>query len=244
MPGQPGAHDYSLAKHFRISRRIHPIFTIILIQQSTHETSVLIAAAEQMPEEFYGYRPTEEVRTFGQIVDHVANALYMFCGTASGGEARGPENFEERTSRAGLVEAIKLGFSQCDAAYAMDDMKAMEEVEFFGQTGTRLWVMTFNLAHNWEHYGNLVTYMRANGLVPPSSQGGNLEDPIGEEQSSSRQSSQGRAAPRGVRPFHFGPGQARSLPSWSSLYTQPPTRVARIIEINPMIPHMTNKSGG
>jgi len=132
----------------------------------------LIAAAEQMPEEYYGYQPTEEVRTFGQIVGHVADAVYMFCGTATGGEARGPENFEERTSKSGLVEAIKMGFSQCDAAYSMDDAKGMEEVEFFGQSGTRLWVLSFNNAHNWEHYGNLVTYMRANGQVPPSSQGG------------------------------------------------------------------------
>jgi uncharacterized damage-inducible protein DinB len=132
----------------------------------------LIAAAEQMPEEHYGYRPSEEVRTFGQIVGHVANALYPFCGTASGGSPRGPENFEERTTKAGLVEALKMGFEQCDEAYAMNDMKAMEEVQFFGNTGTRLWVLNFNVAHNWEHYGNLVTYMRANGLVPPSSQGG------------------------------------------------------------------------
>ena len=133
----------------------------------------LIAAAEQMPEEYYGYQPTEVVRTFGQIVGHVADAAFMFCGTASGGQARGPERFEERTSKAGLVEAIKLGFAQCDAPYAMDDAMGMEEIEFFGQTGTRLWVLTFNIAHNWEHYGNLVTYMRANGLVPPSSAMGN-----------------------------------------------------------------------
>jgi uncharacterized damage-inducible protein DinB len=132
----------------------------------------LIAAAEQMPEEYYSYRPTEEVRTFGQIVGHVANALYLFCGTVSGGETQGPENYEERTTKAGLVEAIKGSFEMCDAVYAIDDATAMGEVEFFGQTGTRLWVMTFNIAHNWEHYGNLVTYMRANGQVPPSSQGG------------------------------------------------------------------------
>jgi len=132
----------------------------------------LIAAAEQMPEEEYGYRPTEEVRTFGQIVGHVANALYFFCGTAAETAARGPENYEERTTKAGLVEAIKDSFSKCDSAYAIDDATAMEEVEFFGQTGTKLWVLSFNNAHNWEHYGNLVTYMRANGHVPPSSQGG------------------------------------------------------------------------
>lgn len=133
----------------------------------------LIAAAEQMPEEFYGYQPSSEVRTFGQIVGHVAGAAYMFCGAATGEGGRPPEGLGELTSKAGLVEAIEQGFAQCDAAYSMDDGKAMEEVEFFGQTGTRLWVLTFNTAHNWEHYGNLVTYMRANGQVPPSSQTGN-----------------------------------------------------------------------
>jgi uncharacterized damage-inducible protein DinB len=134
----------------------------------------LIASAEMMPEELYSYRPTDEVRTFGQIIGHVANAQYMFCGNATGGTAQPPENFEERTTKAGLVEAIKMGFAACDAAYAMDDMKAMEEVEFFGNTGTRLWVLNFNAAHNWEHYGNLVVYFRANGMVPPSSQGGGM----------------------------------------------------------------------
>ena len=132
----------------------------------------LIASAEQMPEDLYSYRPTEEVRTFGQIIGHVANAQYMFCGNATGGAARPPENFEERTTKAGLVEAIKMGFAACEEAYAMDDMTAMEEVEFFGQTGTRLWILNFNATHNWEHYGNLVVYFRANGMVPPSSQGG------------------------------------------------------------------------
>jgi hypothetical protein len=47
----------------------------------------------------------------------------------------------------------------------------MEEVSLFGQTGSRLWVLVFNATHNWEHYGNLVTYMRLNGIVPPSSGG-------------------------------------------------------------------------
>lgn len=132
----------------------------------------LIASAEQMPQELYAYKPNDEVRNFGQIIGHVANAQYMFCGTATDGNARPPENFEERTTKAGLVEAIKMGFGACDAAYAMDDMKAMEEIEFFGNTGSRLWVLNFNVAHAWEHYGNLVVYFRANGMVPPSSQGG------------------------------------------------------------------------
>jgi len=134
----------------------------------------IIASAEQMPEELYSYRPTDEVRTFGQILGHVAGAQYMFCGAATGEGGQPPENFEERTTKAGLVEAVRMGFEACDAAYRMNDQTAMEEVEFFGNTGTRLWVLNFNLAHTWEHYGNLVVYFRLNGMVPPSSQGGGM----------------------------------------------------------------------
>ncbi len=131
----------------------------------------LMAAAEQMPEDLYGFRPTEEVRSFGQIIGHVANVQYFFCGSAAGGQAQPPEDFEERTTKAGLVEALEMGFQACEEAYAMDDEMAMSQVEFFGTTGSRLWVLNFNNAHNWEHYGNLVVYFRANGMVPPSSQG-------------------------------------------------------------------------
>ena len=48
----------------------------------------------------------------------------------------------------------------------------MEQAELWGEGGTRPWVLSCNMAHAWKHYGNLVTYMRANGRVPPSSQGG------------------------------------------------------------------------
>ena len=54
----------------------------------------------------------------------------------------------------------------------MDGAKAAEEVTFFGQNGSRLWVLNFNAMHNAEHYGNFVTYFRLNSMVPPSSQGG------------------------------------------------------------------------
>jgi len=131
----------------------------------------IIAAAEQMPEESYGYQPTPEVRTFGQIIGHVAMTQYLFCNAATG-QTQEPENYEELTVKADLVEAITAAFEYCGPAYAMDDATAMGEVELWGDTGTRLWVLSYNLTHAWEHYGNLVTYMRENGMVPPSSQGG------------------------------------------------------------------------
>jgi uncharacterized damage-inducible protein DinB len=131
----------------------------------------IIAAAEQIPEESLAYQPTPEVRTFGQILGHVAMSQYGFCNAVLG-EGPEPEDYEAMTAKADLVEALTAAFDHCAPAYAMDDAAALEEVELWGGTGTRLWVLTFNLSHAWEHYGNLVTYMRANGLVPPSSQGG------------------------------------------------------------------------
>lgn len=131
----------------------------------------IIASAEQMPEESFSYRPTPEVRTFGQIVGHVAMSQYWFCNGATGQDQQ-PGNYEELPDKASLVEAIKTAHDYCGEAYAMADDTAMEELELWGETGTRLWVLSYNMAHAWEHYGNLVTYMRANGMVPPSSQGG------------------------------------------------------------------------
>ena len=79
-------------------------------------------------------------------------------------------NAEEMTSKAELVEAIKASYAYCDKAYEMPESKAMEQTNFFGRDGSRLWVLNFNAMHNAEHYGNLVTYMRMKDMVPPSSQ--------------------------------------------------------------------------
>ena len=130
------------------------------------------AAAEQMPEEHYGFQPTPEVRSFGQLVGHVANASYMFCAGALGEQAPPTGNAEELTSKAELVSAVKAAFQYCDRAHRMDAMEAMETVQLFGATHSRLSALAFNMGHDFEHYGNMVTYMRIKGLVPPSSQSG------------------------------------------------------------------------
>jgi len=132
----------------------------------------LIASAEQMPEENYSYRPTPEVRSFGELMGHVANANFMFCSGAMGEQNPNSTDYEKATSKAEVVEGINAAFAYCDSAYQMSEAKAMEETTFFGQAGSRLWVLMFNVSHDWEHYGNVVTYMRLNGMVPPSSQRG------------------------------------------------------------------------
>lgn len=136
----------------------------------------LVKSAEQMPEADYAFKPTPEVRSFGQLVGHVANASYFFCSTAKGETNPSAANdFEKTTSKAALIQALKDAFAYCDGAYQISDMKAMEEVSLMeNMKGSKLWVLMFNVAHDNEHYGNVVTYFRLKGMVPPSSQQGGM----------------------------------------------------------------------
>ena len=127
-------------------------------------------AAEQAPEELYAFQPTPEVRTFGRLVGHIANANFMICGAATGAKGPGTDIEKTATTKAALQKALAESFAFCDKAYAeMTDARGAESVKFFGGERARLAVLAFNTAHNYEHYGNIVTYMRLKGLVPPSS---------------------------------------------------------------------------
>lgn len=131
----------------------------------------VLAAAEQMPEAEYGFKPTPDVRSFGQLIGHVANAHYMICATAMGEASPARQNFEQTTDKAGLVAALRASIEYCNRAYAQPDAAALQPVQMFGAERTRLEVLVMNAAHDFEHYGNLVTYLRLKGMVPPSSQG-------------------------------------------------------------------------
>ena len=131
----------------------------------------IIRSAEKMPEENYSFKPTPDVRSFGQLIGHVADAQYLFCSAVLGkaNPALGIE--KSKTSKADLVQALKDGFAYCDEAYnGLTDAQAGELVKFFGNEQAKTTVLAFNTAHNNEHYGNIVTYLRLKGLVPPSSE--------------------------------------------------------------------------
>jgi uncharacterized damage-inducible protein DinB len=123
-----------------------------------------------MPEENFSFKPTPEVRSFGSLLGHVADAQYGFCGAVKGESKRlGIE--KSKTSQADLVAALKDAFAYCEDAFkTLTDATAAEKVKFFGGEWTKLEVLNFDIAHNFEHYGNMVTYMRIKGLVPPSSE--------------------------------------------------------------------------
>jgi uncharacterized damage-inducible protein DinB len=130
-------------------------------------------SAEQMPEAKYSYRPTPEVRTFGEIIGHVAGAEKMFCALGMG-ETPPSEDAVEKTSpsKAQLIAALKDAATYCDKAYSQSDASSHMPATIFGQKQTRLHALVLNATHVGEHYGNLITYLRLNGMVPPSSQGG------------------------------------------------------------------------
>jgi uncharacterized damage-inducible protein DinB len=131
---------------------------------------LLLRSAEKMPEENYGFKPTDAVRTYGQIIGHVADSQYAFCSKVLGEKNPAPKIEETRTSKADLVAGLKDAFAYCDKAYdGMTDASAGQVVKLFGQDAPRLGVLNVNNAHGAEHYGNLVTYMRMKNIVPPSS---------------------------------------------------------------------------
>lgn len=133
-------------------------------------TGYITSAAQDTPESLYAYRPTPQVRTFGQLVGHLAGSQYMFCAIALGEPPREEDAVEKTaTSKADLVAALKASTTYCDRAYAQTDQASLAPVKLFGQDRTRLYALMQNATHNGEHYGNIVTYLRLNGIVPPSS---------------------------------------------------------------------------
>ena len=134
-------------------------------------TMHISATAEVLEEALFSFRPTAEVRSMGELLAHIAGAQYTFCSTAAAEDNPNSENFEETaTTKAQIKAALEGGFAYCTDVYArMTDAIGAEMVSFFGDQMAKSGVLAFNSAHNYEHYGNLVTYMRLNGVVPPSS---------------------------------------------------------------------------
>lgn len=138
----------------------------------------LIRSAEKMPEESYSFKPTEAVRSFGQLIGHVADVQYAFCSAVLGEKNPAPNIEKTKTSKADLIAALKDAFAYGDRAYnGMTDASAAQTVKFFRDDMPKLSVLSVNIAHVSEHYGNLVTYLRLKNLVPPSSEPANAPQP-------------------------------------------------------------------
>jgi len=131
----------------------------------------LVKSAEQMSEANYAFKPTPEVRTFGEIIGHLAGSQDMYCALALGEKAPAEDAVEKAaTSKADLIASLKASNDHCRRAYALSESAGGKMVDVFGQSRSVLYTLMSNTSHDSEHYGNLVTYMRLKGMVPPSSQ--------------------------------------------------------------------------
>ena len=143
--------------------------------QSMHRTirRNLLDAAQAMPASEYAFKPTPEVRSFAQLIGHVANANYFICSQVKGQRPSATIDFEKVSDKDALVKALTDALAFCDELYASttdENFNAM--VQASGPKGPaptrRGAVLLFNTTHNNEHYGNIVVYMRLKGHVPPS----------------------------------------------------------------------------
>jgi len=137
----------------------------------TRVKGILAKSAEKMPEENYSFKPVDTVRSYGQIVGHVADAQYLFCSIALGEKNPAPDIEHTKTSKADLIAALNAALAYCDKACdGMTDASAAQIIKLFGNDAPRLSALTVNNMHDLEHYGNLATYMRMKNIVPPSSE--------------------------------------------------------------------------
>ena len=145
--------------------------SVVKAMHATIQRDIAEAAAS-MPADEYSFKPTPQVRSFAELIGHVASANFFFCSQVKGERPTGLANYEKVTDKAALVKALNDSFTYCDSVYgATNDENFGQLVKMLGQKpsqAARGAVLFFNTTHNNEHYGNIVVYMRLKGHVPPS----------------------------------------------------------------------------
>ncbi|MBX3279693.1 MAG: DinB family protein [Acidobacteria bacterium] len=140
-----------------------------LRQMYTGVKNNLTRMAEKMPEENYDFKAAPEIRSFGQLVAHVADSQARTC-SAVNGEPKAV-NAASKTTKADLVAALKESFAICDAAFSgLTDAKAGEMVTMGQRQRSRLGALAGVVSHSNEEYGYMAVYLRLKGIVPPSSE--------------------------------------------------------------------------
>jgi len=129
----------------------------------------ILRAADKVSEADYGFKATPEVRTWGQLIGHVADTQMRGCSAVNG--APKPATAGDKTAKADLVVALKDSFAECDKAFdALTEANASEPVSAGRGQRTRLGALYGQVVHDNEMYGYMSVYMRLKGVVPPSSE--------------------------------------------------------------------------
>ena len=135
----------------------------------------IIGSTEKMPAGHFSFKPVPEVMTYAGLLGHIIDVQYGFCHAVKGGaNPAAGKALDTLTDKAALVSAVKGAFAYCDDAFAALTNENALEMLALGTAPNQRQVaranqLTMVIAHGNEHYGNLVTYMRIHGIVPPSS---------------------------------------------------------------------------
>jgi|ERR1700722_10337761 len=142
----------------------NPLTRTISIFRSNMQDKIM-KAADAMPESKYSYQPTKDVRSFAEILNHVADISYILCSNVKGEANPAPDT--AKGSKTEIMAYLKGAFDYCDGVYSgFTDAHLNERADFWGAKTNKMFVLTQVANHDALHYGNLVTYLRLNGLVP------------------------------------------------------------------------------
>ncbi len=139
-------------------------------QNYTQVKNNLIKMAEKMPAENYEYKPVAEIRTFGALMVHIADAQMRTCTAINSGQAKSTDA-GTKTAKDDIVAALKASFQECDTAWdATNDSNAFQMIAAGRGQRSRLGSLAYmTTVHNSEEYGYGALYLRTKGIVPPSS---------------------------------------------------------------------------
>jgi hypothetical protein len=133
----------------------------------------LVAAAEEMPADKYGYKPTPAQMSVGDIVSHLAGGNDFLCSSISGVAAPKRAELAKGAAKDKLVARLKESFQFCESALAkLDDSGLGAQVPWFEGKATRAEVILAASADWADHYSQLANYLRLNGLLPPTAKKG------------------------------------------------------------------------
>ena len=142
----------------------NPLTTTLSIFRSNMQDKIM-KSADAMAESKYSYRPTKDVRSFAEILNHVADISYKLCSDVKA-EAN-PATATAKDSKTQIMAHLKGAFNYCDGVYAgFSDAHLNDPADFWGAKTNKMFILTQVANHDALHYGNLVTYLRLNGLVP------------------------------------------------------------------------------
>lgn len=149
----------------------NPVSTVVKGMLGRQQKNI-IAAAEEMPAEKFGFKPTPQQMTFGHLILHITEANNFFCSKVSDVTAPKSEELKDDAPKDKLVGALKASFDFCGTALAKaDDSKLSDPVKSFdGSEKPRAWAF-IALAGSWaDHYGAQSFYLRLSGLIPPTAE--------------------------------------------------------------------------